>query len=96
MWKTAAIAVSIVAVAGLSPAQDLIFADDFEWGSICAWGNLWYPDADDDGWGAMGTPGISVSCPPPVGYAPNQGDCDDISPFINPGEPELCDFIDND
>ncbi len=96
MWKTTLIAVSIVAVAGLSPAQDLIFADDFEWGSICAWSNLWYVDSDGDGWGAIGTAGIPVSCPPPGGYAPNQGDCDPVNPLINPGEPELCDFLDND
>ena len=96
MWKTILIAVSIVAFASLSPAQDLIFADGFEWGSICAWSNLWYVDSDGDGWGAMGTAGIPVSCPPPGGYAPNQGDCDDINPLINPGEDELCDLIDND
>lgn len=96
MRKTTLIAVSIVAVAGLSPAQDLIFADDFEWGSICAWSNLWYVDSDGDDWGATGTAGVSVSCPPPGGYAPNQDDCDDISPLINPGEDELCDSIDND
>jgi len=96
MWKTTLIVVSIVAVAGLSPAQDSIFTDDFEWGSICAWSNLWYADSDGDDWGATGTTGIPVSCPPPGGYAPNQGDCDDISPMINPGEDELCDLIDND
>ena len=82
MWKTTLIAVSIVVYAGPSPAQTFIFADDFEWGSICAWSNLWYVDSDGDGWGAMGTAGIAVGCPPPSGYAPNQGDCDDINPRL--------------
>jgi len=65
-------------------------------GVICAWANLWYVDTDGDDWGAEGTTGIEVSCPPPGGYAPNQGDCDDFNPLINQGAPELCDFVDND
>ncbi|MBT3218604.1 MAG: hypothetical protein HN348_05885, partial [Proteobacteria bacterium] len=30
------------------------------------------------------------------GYTPNQGDCDDGNPNINPAEPEICDTMDND
>lgn len=59
--------VFLLLIAGQVSAQDQIFSDDFEWGSICAWSNLWYPDNDTDEWGANGVVGISVSCPPTVG-----------------------------
>jgi hypothetical protein len=29
------------------------------------------------------------------GYTPNQGDCDDTDPNVSPGEPEICDDLDN-
>lgn len=29
------------------------------------------------------------------GFTSNQGDCDDWSPEINPGHPEICDYLDN-
>ena len=88
--------VFILLFAGQASAQDQIFSDDFEWGSICAWSNLWYPDNDDDKWGANGVSGIPVSCPPPAGYLTTNGDCDDYAEFVFPGATEECDFIDND
>jgi len=88
--------VFLLLIAGQVSAQDQIFSDDFEWGSICAWSNLWYPDNDSDEWGANGVAGISVSCPPPAGYVTVRGDCDDYDEFVFPGAMEVCDFIDND
>lgn len=88
--------VFLLLIAGQVSAQDQIFSDDFEWGSICAWSNLWYPDNDTDEWGANGVVGISVSCPPPVGYVTVKGDCDDFNEFVFPGALEECDFVDND
>jgi len=88
--------VFILLIAGQVSAQDQIFSDDFEWGSICAWSNLWYPDNDTDEWGANGVAGISVSCPAPAGYVTVRGDCNDYDEFVFPGAWEGCDFIDND
>ncbi len=85
-----------VVCAGSVAAQDEIFSDDFEWGSICAWANPWYVDADLDTWGAAGTTGYQVDCPAPAGVAPREGDCNDFHPFIHPNAVELCDFVDND
>ena len=53
---------------------------------------LWYPDGDDDGFGA-GEP--VESCEAPPDHADQAGDCDDGNPNINPGLDELCDGVDN-
>jgi uncharacterized protein (TIGR03382 family) len=44
----------------------------------------WYPDADGDGYGAEGEPGVT-GCDPPEGTADQTGDCDDADPAVNPG-----------
>ncbi|MBU2213555.1 putative metal-binding motif-containing protein, partial [Patescibacteria group bacterium] len=54
----------------------------------------WYLDADGDGYG---NPNFSViAVVQPVGYVPNNLDCDDTDPDVNPDATEVCDGIDND
>ncbi|SEU37220.1 Alpha-tubulin suppressor [Myxococcus fulvus] len=55
----------------------------------------WYRDADGDGYG---TTSLSTkSCGKPVGYVADATDCNDASPYINPGRTDVCfDRIDND
>ncbi len=55
----------------------------------------WYADGDGD---AFGDPGACVrSCTQPVGYVPNDFDCDDEAHDVHPGTEEVCgDGIDND
>jgi len=55
-------------------------------------GSSWYLDGDGDGYGISGT--TQVSCDPPTGYAPQDGDCDDTDPGTHPGATELCDGFD--
>ena len=56
----------------------------------------YWPDEDGDGFGTTGEP-VSVCAPMPEGYAPNEADCDDGDPTVNPDAPELClDGVDND
>jgi hypothetical protein len=90
----AAFALAAGAVTG--SAQDLIFADGFEAGSICAWANMWFPDTDEDGWGDENGIGIPVTCPPPSGYAGNGQDCADTDSGVHPLAVELCDGEDDD
>lgn len=54
----------------------------------------WWPDLDEDGYGT--TTGDVVQCDAPLGFAPNDGDCDDADPEINAGESERCDAADVD
>ncbi len=54
-----------------------------------------WPDADNDGFGAPS--GTSVQgCFRPNGYAANNMDCDDTQRDRNPGQTEICDGLDND
>ncbi len=53
----------------------------------------YYLDADGDGYGDSNN--SVVDCNPPAGYVADKNDCDDTDPNINPGEPEVCDGIDN-
>ena len=57
-------------------------------------GTLWYLDADSDGYGVEDS--VIKSCTQPAGYAFNQGDCDDSEAGSWPGNPEVCDGVDND
>lgn len=54
----------------------------------------WYRDADGDGWGDPNDQIDSVC--QPTGYGSEPGDCNDADPQIGPGQPDLCDGIDND
>lgn len=59
--------------------------------------NLYYHDADHDGWGDSGSDmHISFESTPTVGYAKANGDCDDSNDTIHPEANELCDLKDND
>lgn len=62
---------------------------------------IYYPDKDEDGFGAQ-YPAQRACEPPPVtpevpAWVFNNEDCDDESPFVNPDAPEVCnDGIDDD
>ena len=56
-------------------------------------GDLWYADADGDGFGDPATE--TQSCDAAEGTVADNTDCDDTSVDINPGADELCDDLDN-
>ncbi len=56
---------------------------------------LWYEDADADGYGDELGAAVSA-CDAPAGYVADQTDCDDGTADVNPGEAEACDTLDND
>jgi hypothetical protein len=56
--------------------------------------DLWYADADGDGWGDASS--TLDACDPPDGYAPRAGDCDDSQASVNPNGVELCNEQDDD
>jgi len=63
-----------------------------------AFAPIWYPDADDDGWGD-GDGLVASACIPPADHVQFPGDCDDSSVAVNPLAPEICDEgapLDND
>ncbi|MCP4918596.1 MAG: hypothetical protein GY913_16965 [Proteobacteria bacterium] len=55
--------------------------------------DVWYEDADLDGWGSDTT---LDACDPPEGYAARDGDCDDTVASVNPNGLEVCNDVDDD
>jgi hypothetical protein len=54
----------------------------------------YYPDQDGDGFGAAGSSAESA-CMPVAGKVTNNADCNDASPTVKPGAPELCNAQDD-
>ncbi len=63
-------------------------------GTIDESGDLFYVDADGDGFGDDNLPQVS-GCGLTIGYSTINGDCDDADPLVNPAATEICDGIDN-
>ncbi|GDX78991.1 hypothetical protein LBMAG42_08020 [Deltaproteobacteria bacterium] len=56
---------------------------------------LWYPDADNDGWGISGE--LVAACVKPEGYGAHSTDCDDTDASIHPeAADDVCDGVDHD
>ena len=55
---------------------------------------LWFLDADQDGYGSSAT--TQYSCTQPTGYVQSDTDCDDLTTSTSPGADEVCDGVDND
>jgi hypothetical protein len=60
----------------------------------CASGEIYYTDADGDGYGISS--GAMLSCEPIEGRVLNATDCDDANNLIFPGATEICNTIDDD
>ncbi len=58
-------------------------------------GTLYYPDADQDGYGDEKNPG-TLLCAPEVDWVLDNTDCDDTTNKANPAATEVCDELDND
>ncbi|MEQ1743908.1 MAG: MopE-related protein, partial [Saprospiraceae bacterium] len=54
--------------------------------------NIFYADADNDGYGNAAV--TTTSCLAPAGFVANSTDCDDTNPNIRPNQTETCDSID--
>jgi len=57
-------------------------------------GQTWHPDADGDEFGNLNV--VQVLCPRPAGWITDGDDCDDDDATAFPGNPEVCDGVDND
>ena len=55
---------------------------------------IWYADADGDGYGDPAD--AQIDCVEPEGYTTNSSDCNDASTDAFPGGVEICDGLDND
>ncbi|MCB9611400.1 MAG: hypothetical protein H6721_09040 [Sandaracinus sp.] len=59
-------------------------------------GNVFYRDADGDGWGVATDVTTLDGCEPPTGYVGRVGDCDDARASTNPSATEVCNGVDDD
>jgi hypothetical protein len=57
-------------------------------------GSIWFQDLDGDGFGSPLT--SQMSCSQPTGFVPNDLDCNDNNPNVNPAAAEICNGIDDD
>jgi hypothetical protein len=57
-------------------------------------GEIWFPDADGDGYGDGDDP--RQECDPGSGLVRDGSDCDDGDPAVHPGAPEACNGVDDD
>lgn len=73
----------------LLAGQSALSALDAE---ACA--QLWYPDADQDGYGL--TSAARPFCAQPAGWLSVAGDCDDSDDDVHPGAEETCNEVDDD
>ncbi len=55
-----------------------------------------YVDEDGDAYGVDNPATNQMGCSAPSGYSATAGDCDDTNGLAFPGNPEVCDGIDND
>ena len=55
---------------------------------------LWYQDADEDGYGSEDV--SMYACEQPDGYGQLTADCDDGDAEVNPGATEICNTVDDD
>ncbi len=56
----------------------------------------YYMDNDGDGFGQLAISIDTCLSTAPTGFVPDNADCDDTNPNINPSSPEICDNLDND
>lgn len=71
--------------------------DDNDIGTGGGQPNMWYKDADADGFAGDTNPdNTKESCYKPAGYTDLLGDCNDTNVLIYPNAPEICDGLDND
>jgi hypothetical protein len=56
--------------------------------------DLWWTDADRDGYGDP-TEAATAACDPGVGYSRDDSDCDDTTSAINPAAAEVCNRVDD-
>jgi hypothetical protein len=70
-------------------------ADDDDSGLDYTGESTYYPDVDGDTYGDSSDAGTAY-CDPPASVVTDATDCNDTDPSIHPGEPEVCDAVDQD
>ena len=80
---------------GIDNDCDTLIDDDDDEVDFSRGGSSYYIDADEDGYGDVGTASVDA-CAAPSGYVSDGSDCDDTDGNVNPAATEVCDDLDND